>query len=179
MLSGTVLTLITCQYLNYMLQIPAALYLACHFIQSPCFDCHSRLSRVFTDVTQLSSERKYKNISALWEKQCRKITFVLLLLNIMALMCPTFIFSSVVHCGYSSSEQRCAALFYFTCPIVQHQVVLQRGFDVLGLLWAKCKSAHRHEPGDCMSWQLARHLVTMFPLCCSGKKFGASFCLSD
>ena len=54
----------------------------------------------------------------------------------------------VLHSGYSSSERCCVALFHLTCPIVQHQVVLQRHFDVEGLLWVECKSRQWHEPGE-------------------------------
>lgn len=170
-----------------MLHNPAALYLACHFLFKVFALTVTVICLQCLQILYKSPQSGNTKISEFfWEKQCRKITFVLLLLKHIVrfccfhpLMCPTFIFRNAVHSGYSSSEQCCVSLSV-TCPIVQHQVVLQRRFDVSGLLWAECKYAHRHGPGDCTGWQLARHLHTKFCLCTSGeKKFGVLFHLSD
>lgn len=173
-----------------MPQIPAALYLACHIlfrvlaltVTLICLQCLQILYKSpLSGNTKISEFSERNNVERYPLFHFRESSSWVFVVSIMALMCPTFIFGTVVHSGYSSSEQCCVALFHFTCPNVQHQVALiQSCFDVSGLLWVEFKSEHWHGPGDCTSWQLARHLHTMFPLCSSGKKkFGASFYLSD
>lgn len=119
-----------------MLQIPPALYLACHILFKVlaltatviCLQCVQILYKSpQSGNTKISEFSERNNLCSTFAKARHE----LLLLPSSALMCPTFIFGTAVHSGYSSSERRCVALFFFfTCPIVQHQVVLQRGFDV-------------------------------------------------
>lgn len=173
----------------YATQSGSSLFSLSFFIQSRCFDCHCHLSPVFTDIIQKSSERKYKNIRGFLRETMLKnnlcSTFVKAYREVLLFpswhWCVPLLFSEM-RCILGTVVQSNAVLhcFPFTCPFVQHQVVLQRRFDVSGLLWAECKYAHRHGPGDCTGWQLARHLHTKFCLCSSGeKKFGVSFHLSD
>lgn len=140
-----------------------------YFIQASCFDCHSHLSAVCTDIIQNSSEQNYCN-KDLSEKQIlekKKKTFPLLLKNTLSFCCfchtdPTFTYFR--NCRDNrGSEHPCKAVFVLTHPAVQHQVVLQRGFDVSGLLWGGCKSLQSHKPGVYTRWQLASQLHKMSP----------------
>lgn len=102
-----------------MLHNPAALYLACHFLFKVFALTVTVICLQCLQILYKSPKSGNTKISEFfWEKQCRKITFVLLLLKHIVrfccfhpLMCPTFIFRNAVHSGYSSSEQCCVSLF--------------------------------------------------------------------
>lgn len=150
----TVLTVITCQFLNHELQIPAALCLACHIlfrllaltVTVICLQCVQILYKTpRSKITAIKTFLKNKSLR-------KKKTFLpLLLKNTLSFCCschtdPTFTYFRNCRdsCG---SEHPCKAVFVLTHSAVQHQVLLQRGFDVSGLLWGGCKTLQSHKPG--------------------------------
>lgn len=176
----TVLTVITCQFLNHELQIPAALCLACHILFRPCaltvtvicLQCVQMLykapwSRIAEIKTFLGNKTWERNnfVSVLFVKECCAFMVSLILIR------PYFIFRSW--------EDPCNVMFVLTRPAVQHQAMFQRGFDASGLLWGGCKSLQSHKPGVYMNWQLASQLHKMSSPWRLLKAFEALFYLSN
>lgn len=164
----------------------SSLFSLSYFIQSPCFDCHSHLSPVFTDIIQKSSERKYKNISFLRETAQKSnlcSTFVKAhhegLLFLQWHWCVPLLFWEL-WCILGTVVQSSAVLHCFTSPVplcsikwcFKEALMFQASFEPNANLHAGM--GQETAQADSLPDTSTRCFLCAAP----GKKFGGSFYLS-